>query len=77
MGITAKLFKNGRSQAVRLPKDCQFKGKEVIVQKVGDMVVLLPKKRPWEHLMKAREMITDDFMTEGRDQGVAEEREPL
>jgi antitoxin VapB len=41
--ITAKLFKSGGSQAVRLPKALRFKGKEVIVEKIGDKVLLSPK----------------------------------
>jgi antitoxin VapB len=41
--ITAKLFKHGGSQAVRLPKAFRFKGTEVIIEKRGDTVVLRPK----------------------------------
>ena len=40
--VTAKLFQNGQSQAVRLPKTYRFKGDKVIVKRVGDAVVLLP-----------------------------------
>ncbi len=40
---TAKLFVNGRSQAVRLPKGFKFKGTDVFIQKVGDSVILLSK----------------------------------
>ena len=42
---TAKIFQNGRSQAVRLPKDFRFDGDEVFVHKVGNAVVLLPVRR--------------------------------
>jgi len=42
MSATAKLFMHGRSQAVRLPKECRFEGKEVKVTKVGDRVILEP-----------------------------------
>ena len=45
--MTAKLFENGRSQAVRLPKECRFSGDEVSVSKVGDAVILLPKNNRW------------------------------
>ncbi len=37
---TAKLFNNGRSQAVRLPKELRFSGEDVFVRKIGNMVVL-------------------------------------
>jgi antitoxin VapB len=43
---TAKLFKHGGSQAVRLPKAFRFEGTEVIIEKQGDAVVLKPKRRP-------------------------------
>jgi len=44
----AKLFKNGRSQAVRLPKEFRFKGREVSIRREGDAVVLEPiKHRSW------------------------------
>jgi virulence-associated protein VagC len=44
----AKLFTNGRSQAVRLPKEFRFEGKEVAIRKEGDAVVLQPvAKRQW------------------------------
>ena len=42
METTAKLFKNGRSQAVRLPKTFRFKGSEVKIRKEGDKVILEP-----------------------------------
>ena len=40
----AKIFENGRSQAVRLPKDYRFKEDEVIINKIGEIVLLMPKK---------------------------------
>ncbi|MDR3138682.1 MAG: type II toxin-antitoxin system VapB family antitoxin, partial [Treponema sp.] len=45
---TARLFINGRSQAVRLPKEYQFKGNDVYIQKVGDAVILFPVDKQWE-----------------------------
>ena len=45
--LTAKLFENGRSQAVRLPKECRFEGDEVMINKVGDVVFLIPKDNEW------------------------------
>jgi antitoxin VapB len=43
---TAKLFKHGGSQAVRLPKAFRFEGAEVIIEKRGEEVILKPKRRP-------------------------------
>ncbi|MEW6360252.1 MAG: type II toxin-antitoxin system VapB family antitoxin [Planctomycetota bacterium] len=61
---TAQLFANGRSQAVRLPKECRFKGKEVYVKKFENMVMLIPTNDPWASLIKGLERFSDDFMAE-------------
>jgi len=48
MADTAKLFKNGRSQAVRLPKEYRFEGDEVKIYKSGNRVILEPiEKEKW------------------------------
>jgi antitoxin VapB len=59
---TAKIFINGRSQAVRLPKDLRFSGKDVFIKKIGKMVVLLPKDDPWSSFIHSLDQFTDDFM---------------
>ena len=75
--MTAKIFENGRSQAVRLPKECRFSSDEVMINKIGDMVILMPKTSKWDSFMKAVDMFSDDFMEDGReDQGI-QEREQL
>lgn len=74
---TAKLFENGRSQAVRLPKEYQFEGKDVYIQKLGSAVLLVPKEKAWEVFMHGLESFSDDFMSEGRQQGQLKERESL
>jgi antitoxin VapB len=51
METTAKLIKNGSSQAVRLPKECRFDGDEVIVKRFGDMVILVPMRYSLQGLM--------------------------
>ncbi|MBL7222743.1 MAG: AbrB/MazE/SpoVT family DNA-binding domain-containing protein [Candidatus Brocadiae bacterium] len=65
---TAKVFTNGGSQAVRLPKDCRFDATEVYVKKVDGMVILLSKEDPWASLVSSLDRFTDDFASE-RDQG--------
>ncbi|MGN0203040.1 MAG: antitoxin [Coprococcus sp.] len=75
--MTAKLFQNGRSQAVRLPKECRFSGDEVAVNKVGDIVILMPKENKWSGFLKSLELFSDDFMSNGREQPTAQERESL
>ena len=51
MSATAKLFKHGRSQAVRLPKEFRFAGEEVKVKRVGAGVLLLPAHVSYEQIM--------------------------
>lgn len=72
---TAKLFQNGQSQAVRLPKEFRFDGDQVYVQRVGNAVVLLPFDAPWQALFDGVQLFTDDFVgTQGSvDQGSVEQ----
>ena len=71
---TAKIFTNGRSQAIRLPKDFRFSGNDVFIKKFGKMVILLPKDDPWSTLVNSLDQFTDDFMN-NRDQPDQEARE--
>jgi antitoxin VapB len=52
---TAKLFNNGRSQAVRLPKSYRFEGNEVLIKRVGKAVVLLPRAHAWDAFFESLE----------------------
>jgi antitoxin VapB len=73
---TAKLFKNGDSQAVRLPKEFRFSGDEVLIKRVGNAVVLLPKARSWDTLMQSLDRFPADFMSQ-REQPRESERRDL
>ena len=61
---TAKLFRNGQSQAVRLPKDFRLPGKEVYIKKVGSAVVLMPMEHGWDSLIGSLDKFSDDFMSD-------------
>jgi len=65
---TAKLFKNGRSQAVRLPKEFRFEGDEVYVKREGNSVVLIPKgetkENPWKDFFEALDSFDPAFPLE-------------
>ena len=74
---TAKLFTNGKSQAVRLPKEYRFAGEEVYIRKLGEVVYLFPKTSLWKVFMAGLDGFSDDFMAEGRDQGWEQERDSL
>jgi antitoxin VapB len=73
---TAKLFKNGRSQAVRLPQEFRFDGTQVFIKRVGNMVVLIPEQDSWQTLFDSLEQFSDDFM-ETRNQPEQQVREGL
>jgi antitoxin VapB len=73
---TAKLFKNGDSQAVRLPKEFRFDGTEVLIQRIGEAVVLLPRAKSWETLIGSLPKFSPDFMNK-RDQPPEQMREDL
>ena len=76
--MTAKILKNGGSQAIRLPKECRISSDEVMVNKIGDMVILLPKESKWDLFMRAIDMFSDDFMEDGRTTtNIVHEREAL
>ena len=72
---TAKLFQNGKSQAVRLPKKYRFPGDKVLIKRVGNAVVLLPYQNSWETLFDSLEQFSDDFMEGDRQQPELQERE--
>jgi antitoxin VapB len=73
---TAKLFINGRSQAVRLPKEFRFAGSDVFINKIGSIVILIPKDDPWASLTDSLHRFTDDYM-ETRNQPPQDSRETL
>lgn len=74
---TARLFVNGRSQAVRLPKEYAFSGDSVHIKKVDGIVMLIPKGAEWDLFERSLERFSDDFMATDRVQGEAESRERL
>ena len=75
--MTAKIFENGGSQAVRLPKEYRFDSNEVSVNKIGNIVLLSPKLDKWESVLQAIDMFSDDYMADGRADLRPQEREEL
>ncbi len=73
---TAKLFRNGQSQAVRLPRDFRFEGDKVFIKRVGNAVVLLPYRDSWGALVESLDLFSDDFM-EDREQPIQQRRKSL
>lgn len=65
---TAKVFKSGNSQAVRIPKEFHLKGSEVEIQKKGDVLILRPTRKSWASFFESLGKFSDDFMGAGRKQ---------
>ena len=73
---TAKLFISGDRQAVRLPKNYRFSGDEVVIKRLGNAVVLLPKEDPWQVMFDALKEFHDD-LTLKRNQLLPQEHESI
>ncbi len=78
---TAKLFWTGRSQAVRLPKEFRFEGKEVHIRRQGDAVILEPvakdHSKDWAWLDELVDRVDGTFLEEGIEEPLPQERPEL
>jgi antitoxin VapB len=74
---TAKIFSNGGSQAVRLPKTCRFNDSEVLVNRIGNFVILFPKEYRWQSLLTSLDLFTEDFLAEEIKSLPVEDREVI
>jgi antitoxin VapB len=74
MAQTAKLFMNGRSQAVRLPAEFRFPGHEVLIDREGDAVVLRAKPDGWDDFFARPSTVPEDFLADREDRA-PEDRE--
>ena len=72
---TAKIFRSGNSQAVRIPKEFQLEGNEVEIVKNGSSLVLRPCKKSWAPLLESLDKFTSDFMKDGRRQRQPQKRQ--
>ena len=69
----AKVFKNGRSQAIRLPKEFRVDATEVYLKKTPEGFLVIPRD-PWEIFFEGVEKLSDDFMAAGRKQPQQQKR---
>lgn len=60
--MTAKVFENGRSQAVRIPKAFRFRCEEVLIEKRGRSLILTPRPKTWREYFKGARRLSDDFV---------------
>ena len=58
---TARLFRNGRNQAVRLPRDLEIDADEVLIRREGDSIVLTPKPRAWDDYFEQGPRLARNF----------------
>lgn len=75
MPKTAKIFMNGRSQAVRLPKEFRFDCDEVFIEKQGDAVILRATAPGWDDFFDQPPAFGDDFLADREDRP-PQERDP-
>ena len=71
---TVKIFKSGNSQAVRIPKEYTVSEKELIINKIGNTIILFPRDDPWELFKNSLNEFSDDFFAGGRKQPVMQKR---
>lgn len=71
---TAKVFRSGNSQAVRIPKEFRLEGDEVEIRRQGGSLILRPRRESWAALVDSLKKFTDDFMEGGRRQPPAQDR---
>lgn len=74
MTMIAKVFQNGRSQAIRLPKECRVNGDEVYIEKIGNSLIIIPKEKSKWDVMRNALTDMEDFELE-RNQLEVQERE--
>ncbi len=67
MSQTAKIFMNGRSQAVRLPAEFRFSVREVFIERQGDALIIRPKSLGWADFFDRPSQVPEDFMADRKD----------
>ena len=63
---TTKPFMSGRSQAIRIPKELRLDDAEVVINRVGDSLIITPRKALKKTFYSGIDMLTDDFLADGR-----------
>jgi len=71
---TTRTFKNGNSQAVRIPHEFRIPDGDLRIEKIGGAIVLIPKNDPWRLFEESLNGFSDDFLTSGRSQPEMQKR---
>jgi len=76
MTMLAKVFQNGRSQAIRIPKEYRVDTSEVFIEKVGDTLVIKPKpENKWDNLFDTLDTVDTSNFLKDREQPLTQEKE--
>ena len=73
---TAKLFLNGRSQAIRLPKAYRLHGAKVYLKRISNTILIIPEQHSWQVLIDSLDLFSNDFM-DSREQPDSQIRKPV
>ena len=71
---TTRPFMSGRSQAVRIPKDCRLEDTELVVNRIGDSLVITPRASLQKAFFDGIGMLPADFLADGRPDEAGNER---
>ena len=71
---TTKPFMSGRSQAIRIPKEYRLEDKEVVINRIGESLVITPRSALQQAFFSGIDMLSDDFLADGRPEETPNER---
>ena len=74
---TTKPFMSGRSQAIRIPKEYQFEDTEVVINRVGDSLIVTPRAALQDAFFSGIAMLPEDFLADGRPEEIPNTRVEL
>ena len=74
---TTKPFMSGRSQAIRIPKEYQFEDTEVVINRIGESLMITPKTALQNAFYTGLSMLSDDYLAEGRPEEISNTRTEL
>jgi antitoxin VapB len=77
MEKTAKVFKSGKNQAIRLPEEFTTNETQFYIRKIGSSILLTPKAHSWETVEESLSEFSEDFLAEGRNQPPIQQRDIL
>jgi len=63
--------------AIRIPKEYQIAGEELIINKIGNTIILFPRDDPWKLFKDSLGEFSDDFFADGRNQPAMQKRKSL